>query len=184
MKRDLIQSDKRRLVWIIITGGVAVLGSYIYGFSSQPGAADILWGGVPQGMRPIYSVNMLLASAGFFIFTYFVLFHINSSEHLVSNRYRFGVFHILYAGILYPSAIWLPLTFAAVMESSIILLWLVRIALVVVGLASLELFVTLLRLKPKQFTLMYWLAIIGCGFFSVQTVILDGIVWNFFFRLS
>jgi hypothetical protein len=70
MKEDPMRSEKRWLIFIILSGGLAVLGSYVYGFVSYPGAADILWGGVPQGIRPVYTANMFLAATSFFVFTY------------------------------------------------------------------------------------------------------------------
>jgi hypothetical protein len=68
----------------------------------------------------------------------------------VSNRFGYRVFHILYAAILYPSALWLPLTFGALAQTSVILLWLVRIVLIVVGAASVGLLIVLLISKPAQ----------------------------------
>ena len=184
MKSDLMQAEKRWLVSIIITGGLAVLGSYLFGVISQPGAADILWAGVPERIRPVYSANMLLAAAGFFLFTYYILFRIDPQRMSFSYRPGYSVFHILYAGILYPSAMWLPLTFGAVAQTSSLLFWMVRIVLVLVGVSSVCLFITLLKLKPGHPTLVYWLAIAGCGLFCIQTALLDAVVWNIFFRLS
>jgi hypothetical protein len=179
-----MQLEKRWLIGIILSGGLAVLGSYVSGVISQPGAADILWGGVPPDIRPFYSANMLLAAASFFVFTYYILFWINSWEKSVTNRPGYWVFPGLYAAILYPSAMWLPLTFGAVAQASLLLLWLVRIVLVLVGLASLCLLVVLVRSKPMRPDLLYWLSIAGGGFFCLQTALLDGVVWNIFFRLS
>jgi hypothetical protein len=54
---------KRWLIAIILIGGVAVLGSYIWGILAYPDAGQILWGGVPEIIRPFYMVNMFLAAA-------------------------------------------------------------------------------------------------------------------------
>jgi hypothetical protein len=183
VKRGPLQWEKCWLVLIIISGGLLVLGSYIYGVVSQPGAADILWGGVPQGIRPIYTANMLLAAASFFVYTYFILYQINSKEQVMSNPFGYWIFHLLYAAILYPSAMWLPLTFKALAHTSIFLLWLVRIVLVVVGLASFSLLIVFWKSKPNHPFVFYWLTIAGSGFFCIQTAVLDAIVWNIFFRL-
>ena len=51
-------------------GGIAVLGSYAYAFSYSSELRAGLWGGVPESLQPIYTVNMLLAAAGYFPFTW------------------------------------------------------------------------------------------------------------------
>jgi len=178
-----MDANKRWLIAIILIGGVAVLGSYIWGIQSRPDAGQILWGGVPEKIRPFYTVNMFLAAAGYFLFTFFILFRLDPIETKVTSRFRFGAFHGLYSAILIPSALWLPLTFLAVDQSSQALLWMVRIVLSVVGAASLGLFFALLKAKPSQPGWAYRLAITGSMFFCIQTVILDAIVWGAFFRL-
>ena len=178
-----MQTKKLLLVVIILIGGFAVLGSYAYGASTYPSAGDILWGGVPQSIRSIYTVNMFLAAAGYFAFTYFILFRLNPDDSRVARRFGFGVFILLYAAILIPSALWLPLTFQAVEQSSQVFAWAARLVLVVVGLASLGLLFALLSLQPRQPFWAYRMAVIGSLFFCIQTVILDAIIWGASFQL-
>jgi hypothetical protein len=59
-----MHSQKWLLILLIILGEIAVLGSYVNGVLSVRRAAEILWGGVPQGIRPHYTLNMLLAAMG------------------------------------------------------------------------------------------------------------------------
>jgi hypothetical protein len=179
----MMDANKRWLIAIILIGGVAVLGSYVGGIQARPDAGKILWGGVPDKIRPFYTVNMFLAAAGYFLFTFFILFRLDPIETKVTSRFGFGVFHGIYAAILIPSALWLPLTFFAVEQSSQALLWMVRIVLGVVGAASLGLFISLLKVKPSHPGWAYRLAIPGSIFFCIQTVILDAIIWGAFFRL-
>jgi len=40
------------LLIINILGGIAVIGSYIFGLNAPTGGANALWGGVPQNIRP------------------------------------------------------------------------------------------------------------------------------------
>jgi hypothetical protein len=68
----MMDANKRWLIAIILIGGVAVLGSYIGGIQARPDAGQILWGGVPEKTRPLYTVNMFLAAAGYFLFTFFI----------------------------------------------------------------------------------------------------------------
>lgn len=174
-----MDTNKRWLIAIILIGGSAVIGSYIWGFQARPDAGQILWGRVPEAIRPLYTVNMFLAAAGFFLFTYFILFGMEPMETKATGQ--FGLFHGLYAAILIPSALWLPLTFLAVDQSSQPLIWLVRITLGVVGAASLGLFFALWKVRQPQTAWAYRLAVVGCIFFCIQTVILDALVWSAFF---
>ena len=177
-----MHAKKWLMIVINVIGGFAVLGSYIYGILSHPEAGRMLWGGVPQMIRPFYTVGMLLAATGYFAFTYFILFRLDPVQTRVANRFGFGVFNVLYATILIPSALWMPLTFLAVENSSLALLWTVRIVLAVVGLASLGLLLALLTVKPPQPLWAHKLAVTGCVFFCIQTVLLDAIVWGSLFR--
>jgi hypothetical protein len=179
----MMDTNKRWLIVIILIGGIAVLGSYMWGIQARPDAGQILWGGVPEKIRPLYTVNMFLAAAGYFLFTFFILFRLESTKAKVIRRFGYGVFHGLYPAILIPSALWLPLTFLAVDRSSQVYLWLVRVVLSVVGAASLGLFFALHKVRPPEPDWAYWLAMVGSIFYCTQTVILDAIVWGAFFRL-
>lgn len=169
--------QKRLLIAIILLGGIAVLGSYIIGVDAFPGAGQILWGGVPQGIRPLYTANMLLAAGGYFAFTHLILFRLTPQETQIAGRFGYGLFSLLYALILFPSAMWLPLTYFAAQQSSMALLWTVRIVLFVVGAASIGLLVALLKVTPRRPTWAHRLAVVGSIAFCVQTAFLDAIVW-------
>ena len=54
--------------------GIAVLGSYAYCLTNHPGPNGDFWGGVPDALRPVYTVNMFLAAAGYLAFTFFLMF--------------------------------------------------------------------------------------------------------------
>ncbi|MGH7893708.1 MAG: hypothetical protein ACREQL_03520, partial [Candidatus Binatia bacterium] len=76
---------KRSLLWLNAVGGIAVLGSYWYGFATarDPGA---LWGGVPEWMKPAYTVSMLTAAVGYFFPFGFVLFRLDADRVHVGSR--------------------------------------------------------------------------------------------------
>jgi hypothetical protein len=171
------------MIFINLIGGIAVLGSYAHGVLTHPGASDILWGQVPQGIRPFYTAGMLLAATGYFAFTYFVLFRLDPNDTQVAGRLGFGLFNALYAAILIPSALWMPLTFLAVERSSLALLWIVRVVLAVVAVASLGLFFALMNVKPRYPLWAHRMAVIGSASFCIQTVLLDAILWRSFFSL-
>ncbi len=175
--------QKSLLVVINIVGGIAVLGSYVLGILTHPNASQILWGGVPQSIRPFYTVGMLLAAIGYFAFTYFILFRLDPKDTQVTHRFGFGLFNALYFFILFASALWMPLTFLAVEHSNLAIFWAVRLVLVVVGIASVGLFVALLKVMPRLPLWAHQQALIGSALFCLQTAILDAIIWGGFFRL-
>jgi hypothetical protein len=171
------------MLLINLIGGAAVLGSYALGILNHPNAGQMLWGEVPESIRPYYTANMLLAAMGYFAFIYFILFRLNPLKTRVAGRFGFGLFTALFAGILFPSALWMPLTFLAVERSSLALVWAVRIVLWLVGLASLALFFAILKVEPRQPLWAQRVALIGSIAFCIQTVILDAILWVIFFRI-
>jgi hypothetical protein len=168
---------------INIIGGAAVLGSYALGILTHPNASQMLWGEILESIRPYYTANMLLASIGYFAFIYFILFYLNPVTTRVAGRFGFSLFAVLFAGILIPSAFWMPLTFLALERSSLILVWAVRIVLWLVGLSSLGLFYAILMVEPRQPLWAQRVALVGSIAFCIQTVFLDAIVWVIFFRI-
>jgi hypothetical protein len=170
---------------INVVGGILVLGSYAHGIITHPANRDAIWGGVPETIKPLYTANMLFAAAGYLAFTYFVMFSLNRDSAQLANLSGFKAFYIIYALILIPSALWMPLTYAAIDHpSSSLYYWAVRITLAIVGLASLALLGVLLSLHSSESSPTYWLAVAGSVFFCIQTALLDAVVWSFYFRVQ
>ena len=170
---------------INIVGGILVLGSYAHGIITHPANRDAIWGGVPEAIKPLYTANMLFAAAGYLAFTYFVMFSLNRDSAQLANLSGFKVFYIIYAFILFTSALWMPLTYAALGNpGSGLYLWAVRVTLVIVGLASLALLGVLLSLHSSEASPVYWLAVAGSVFFCIQTAVLDAVVWTAYFRVQ
>ena len=174
---------KRTLLGINILGGTAVLSSYAYGIAANPLTRGEVWGGVPESLRPLYTVNMLLAAAGYFAFSYFVFFRIDADTARIGRRFGFGVFNLIYSLILVPSALWMPLTFAMLESPSVELWWTIRVVLAAVGVGSLGLFAALLKVQSPRAVFTQRLAVVGSAAFCLQTAILDAIVWPAFFPL-
>jgi hypothetical protein len=174
---------KYRLFLLVINliGGSTVIGSYAWGLASRPDAADILWGGVPDSIRLFYTGGMLLAAAGYFAFTYFILFRIDPEHAKVVGRYGAGIFPCLYLGILVPSALWMPATFWAVDNPSASAIGIVRGILVLAALFSLGLLAALLGTRPRKPAWAHALAVAGAVCFCIQTVILDAGIWGVLF---
>jgi len=170
------------LIIINLLGGLLVLGSYVWGFLVYPNAGEILWGGVPLSLRPIYTVSMFLAAGGYFAFIFFIL-KLDPGMARILNRPGLNVFAILFAVILVPSALWLPLTTLAIDHASQLLVWLVRLDLALVALASLGLLFAIINVRPFRTTWLHRLAVTGGILFCFQTVILDAIIWAYHFHL-
>lgn len=174
------QSKKIKWMMINLLGGATVIGSYIYGFLTHSNASQILWGSVPAGLRPIYTACMLAAAAGYFALAYFV-FRLDILETRVFDRFGFEIFNFLYLLVLVPSALWMPLTLSAIERSSVILIWVVKLDLALVAAGSLGLLLAVVTTKPRPSTTRYILAILGSAVLCLQTVVLDAIVWSFYF---
>jgi hypothetical protein len=165
---------------INLFGGLAVLGSYAYCLITYSAEAGDFWGGVPDGLRPLYTINMGLAAAGYFAFTYFLICRFEPpAGH--GGRFGLGTFNVLYAMILIPSALWMPLTFAMLESPSGGLWWAIRLSLVVVGIGSLGLLAGLVAVRPRSPSLAHKLAVAGGLAFSCQTALLDALVWPAYF---
>jgi hypothetical protein len=171
----------RMLIALNVVGGTAVLVSYALGVGALPG--DALWGGVPDGLRPLYTVNMLLAAAGYFLFTPYILFRLDPETTRVAGRFGYGIFHVLYALVLIPSALWLPLTAHMVEHPSLAAWASVRIVLALAALGAFGLMVSVATLGPGAPRGRRW-AIAGLTPFCLQIVVLDAFVWPAFFAFS
>jgi hypothetical protein len=177
-----MHSQKKALLVINLLGGPAVLGSYAWGLTAQPNAADALWGGVPQVLQRISTANMLAAVLGYFAFTWFILFNLDAEKTRVFRLFGYGVFSLLYAAILLPSALWMPLTIAALASPGALLLWAVRLILAITGVASIGLLGALWGLGMRQPAWAHRFAVLGCAFFCLQTAVLDAGVWSAYFH--
>jgi hypothetical protein len=170
------------LLVINIIGGAAVIGSYIFGLNAQAGGASVLWGGVPESIRPIYSISMILAALGYFAFMYYIFSRLTPAEVTIAGTFDFSLFYVIFLVILIPSALWMPLTNMYVANPSTGIWFWVRTVLVLVGLASIALLWALLSLQTKIPGVAYWLAIAGSGYFAFHTAILDAIIWAALFK--
>ena len=158
-----------------VLGGMAVLASYSLLFERDDASA-ILWGGVPEEMRSLYTTNMWLAAAGYFAFTALFVFATDPARVRFFGSRGYGLLLVLYALVLVGSAIWMPLTFAWA-DSGAFPFWLIRLDLAIVGLASLGLLGCLATMSPRPVTWLHFLAFFGCLAFCFQTAVLDAAIW-------
>ena len=165
------------LLIINIIGGAAVIGSYVFGVRGKSGSADRLWGGMPQKVRPVYYVSMLLSAIGYFFFIYFLLFQVESESVLIADSLGYWIFYIIFIGMLGFSALWMPLTNKMANEpKKSTWIW-VRTVLVMVGLFSCALYWAILSIQEGNQGVAYWLAVAGSGYFAFHTTVLDMLFW-------
>ena len=177
-----MQIQKIILLVINLIGGSAVIGSYIHGFLAHPENKQALWGNVPQGLIPVYTVSMLLAAAGYLALFFYLLLGVEAADVRVAGRFTFPVFYIIYLAILVPSVFWMPLTHAMIAAHSPILWFAIRFVLWTVGVGALALLAAVLCLEPQTPGWAYFIAVIGSMLVAFQTFVLDAIVWVKFFK--
>lgn len=166
------------LLVLIVIGGISVLGSYVFGIRNQAGGTSLLWGGIPRAIRPVYTVSMLVAAAGYFFVIYHVLFNLEPSSVKIFEVLGYNLFFVIFALILVPSALWMPLTSVYVKSNSATLKCSIRIVLAVVGLASIAMVWALATLDPQPEGIFKYLAIYGSAYFAFHTAVLDGVFWS------
>lgn len=176
-----LRSQQRSLAILNVLGGLAVLGSYVLAFAYSPAIRVGLWGGVPDGIRPLYTVSMLLAALGYFPFTYQLVFRFPPEDffEIVHRRYR--ILHLVYGLILVPSALWLPLTAEMLELPSAPLWWSIRGVLGMVAVGSTALLVILVVVAVRRGGALAWVSVAGGAAFWVQTAVLDALVWPAYF---
>lgn len=172
------------LLVINILGGAAVIGSYIYGVASHPGSGNALWGGVPASTRPVYTVSMILSALGYFAFIAYMFFRVEPGTAQIAGRFGFTLFHLIFIGMLLPSALWMPFTHLYIANPGTGIWVGIRIVLLVVGISSCALVWALLTLNMKEPAGFYWLAVAGAAWFAFHTLVLDGILWPLLYRSS
>lgn len=172
-----MQREQRALGLLNVIGGILVLASYAYALAISPDVRSALWGGVPEGARSLYTLNMLLAAAGYFPFTWLFVIRTRPAELRAASGAPYGLLFLLYALVLIPSALWLPLT-ARMVETPGPGLWLsIRIVLFLVAVGATGLLVVALRFARARGGALPWLAFAGTVPFFTQTALLDALVW-------
>lgn len=173
--------EKLAVLLINVVGGIAVIVSYILGLRGASGT-ETLWGGVPEVMRPIYTASMVLSAIGYFAILNLLLLRMNPENVTVGSRFAYSIFYPIFALILIPSAIWMPLTNVYV-DSPGTGAWVgIRVVLFLVGLASVALTWALFTIRPGNRGKVYRAAVVGSCYFAFHTFVLDAILWAALFR--
>ena len=173
---------RRRLAIMQLVGGPLVLASYAYCILRFPDASAMMWGGVPDSLRPLYTAWMFVAAAGYFAYGNLFLRHADPDRVRIFGR-GYGLITLAYALVLFPSAIWMPATKWLLDAPSPLRFWLMRIDLFAVATGSLLLLVAAIAIQPAPPRAVRLIAILGAIGFCVQTVLLDALIWPALFPI-
>jgi len=177
----VLDATRRRFLIILVVGGAAVLGSYVHGIATHPETRNEVWGSVPESLKPLYTVSMFTAAAGWMLFTSYLFFRLPPAQTRIAGGLDYRAFVVLQAVALVGSALWMPLTFLYLDAPSAGLWWLIRIDLLGVGLAALGIIAALAVAEPRPASVWRALALLGSVLFAFQTLVLDALVWPAYF---
>ena len=172
---------QRSLLWLNGLGGFAVLASYVVAFNLAPEVRSGLWGGVPEGWRPIYTTNMFLAAAGYFPLTALVVFATTPGRFRGETGLDHGWLARLYTLVLIPSALWVPLTAVMIRAPSTTVWIAIVVVLAAVGVGTTGLAYASLRIALRRGGALAWAGFAGSLPFWFQTAVLDATVWTFYY---
>ena len=164
-------SNKVKLILTIVILGPGVLLSYYIAALNNPAGVDALWGGIPENLKVYYPIGMLIATIGFFPFTYLAVF--KSEDH--------GRYILPYLLILIPSIAWMPLTVNYISYPSELVWMIIRIVLILVPIGAILLLSRMRKEHQGKPSGLLTAATIGLYGFIGHTLILDGIIWPYYF---
>jgi len=144
-----MRTEQIILLIIIIIGGAAVIGSYVFGLRGQSGGANVLWGGVPENIRPVYTVFHDSFRPELFRFPLLHFLPPRAFPGSIGGVAGFTLLYVIFIFMLVPSAFWMPLTNMYVSNPGTGIWIGVRVVLAVVGLASIALLWALLTMQGK-----------------------------------
>ena len=174
-------SRRSALLWINALGGTAVLASYAYGFIVHPDTVGLMWGGVPESWRGLYTTAMFPAAIGYFPMTFFLLFRTDLEQPIQLGPQLGTTLAALYCAIMISSALWMPMTFAYIAQPSAALWAGICFVLALVGVSALCIIALLTQLRPDPPGIAWRLALLGSLGFAFQTAVLDAVIWPLLF---
>jgi len=126
-----------------------------------------LWGNMPHNLRSMYPMFMVLATFGFFPFTYYITWKLPDKS---IRKYI-----IPYILVLLFSALWMPFCVQWLNQNSQIIWVAIRVILLLVAIGSL--WIGALIYFEKEDLFHRKIALGGIFFFCIQTVVLDAFIW-------
>lgn len=175
-------STKRAFMGINLLLGPLVPLSYIVSARVWPDHVGGLWGAIPESVQPLYTANMLLATGGFLVFTWFFFRHTWEPASRFLGRFSLGFVNLGYLLVLIPSMLWMPMTLYALAHQIDLKLW-IQLVLALVAIGTIMLALALYTVRPAVPRRTLRVARIGVVFFAIQTVLLDAIIWPIGFEI-
>lgn len=152
-----------------VVGGSAVLGSYAWGIAQHPDTAHLLWGAVPEEWQGPYSACMPPAAVGYLVATW------TCWRRLADRELR--RLTIAYAVFLAASTAWMPLCFIFLDGGPAFTLLAVRAALLATAASAIAIGAQIATTRP----VLPAVTPVGWAFLCWQCVVLDAMVWPWFF---
>lgn len=165
-------SERNKLIATITILGPCVLLSYYIAAQYNTKGIDALWGNIPDHIKVYYPIGMIVATIGFFPFTYLSVFKsTNPKQYLLP-----------YLLILIPSILWMPLTVTYINNPNESIWLLIRIVLFLVAIGAILHFMKMKNDFHLQKSSIYIFALIGIIGFIGHTLFLDGLLWPYYFK--
>ena len=168
---------KTWMLLINVIGGVCILGGYVQGLMSHPHNRHLLWGGVPEAYRGVYTFMMFPAAIGYLCALWVLWRHLMPGEVQILGTDSINYFNVCFVFFLVSAAAWMPLTLAYLDHGSASLLPWVFGVLAVTAVFSLGLLWGVSQLGTHLTLIQYRMAWVGLCALCIQTVMLDALVW-------
>lgn len=168
-----------------LIGGVLVLGSYAIGLGFFPEHRNDLWGGVQGTWRMTFLISMFLATAGYLIFCYFVVFKDGAQLWGVDSILGPHSISLITVVFLVSASIWMPTTIsylhtgnAAWWFLTVGALWTTAISLLtlttMVSFSNVEPIAVLTRVSCTA----------GLFLITAHCLVMDALIWVLLFHKS
>ena len=174
-----MMSPRNTFAIVQVLGGVAVLGSYAHSFANHADPA-VLWGTIPPEVIPPYTACMPFAAMGYLVSAWY-LWRVVDPREVQLGGLGYGAFIGAFAVLTLASALWMPLSLAAVDAQAPWLWTWIQVDLAATGGASLFILAGLWQLKGMGSDRAWRMALVGWLLLCWQTVVLDCLVWPQFF---
>ena len=165
-------SDRNKLISIIAILGPCVLLSYYIAAQYNTKGIVALWGNIPEHIKIYYPIGMLIATIGFFPFTYLTVFKSADPKRYI----------LPYVFILVPSIMWMPLTVSYINNPNELLWLVIRLVLILVAVGAILIYMRMKKEFKGQQSSIYLFALIGVLGFIGHTLLLDGLLWPYYFK--
>ena len=175
---------KKIFLGINLLGGLSVLSSYIFCMILYPDRSASLWGSASDPVITFFVISMVLAALGYISFTIFLLRGNKLDAVRVGTISGANIINSLYLVVLVCSTIWMPASISFSMSENILTEFIIRLVLWMVGLASVLILILICKIKfsyGKSSFLYHMFALLGAMIFTIHTLILDAVIWPFFY---